>query len=114
MLPAMQVSSHLYEHTVLKIKRPLSLIPHACRLVSSERVAPRVSPLFIIYRSHATDCRGHYSHGPRLEQPQLISLLENSLLGAGIQLAAARNISGYNLMLSGFICERSGSGRSRC
>ena len=29
MLPAMQVSSHLYEHTVLKIKRPLSLIPHA-------------------------------------------------------------------------------------
>jgi hypothetical protein len=68
MLPAMQVSSHLYEHTVLKIKRPLSLIPHACRLVSSERVAPRGSPLFIIYHSHATDDRGHCCDQPHPEQ----------------------------------------------
>jgi hypothetical protein len=50
MLPAMRASSHLYEHTVLKIKRPLSLIPHACRMVSSKRVAPRVNPLFVVYR----------------------------------------------------------------
>jgi hypothetical protein len=71
MLPAMQVSSHLYEHTVLKIKRPLSLIPHACRLVSSERVAPRVSPLFIIYHSRITEDQGIGSDRPCLELPQL-------------------------------------------
>jgi hypothetical protein len=81
MLPAMQVSSHLYEHTVLKIKRPLSLIPHACRLVSSERVAPRVSPLFIIYHSHAPDGRGYRGNRPRPVQAPLNSLLEHRFFG---------------------------------
>jgi hypothetical protein len=41
----------------------------------------RVSTLFIIYHTHTTDGRGHRGHRPRPEQPQLVSLLENGLLG---------------------------------
>ena len=41
----------------------------------------RVNPLFVPYHSHTTDGRGPGGNGPRLEQPQLISLLENDLLG---------------------------------
>jgi len=35
------------------------------------RALSRVNPLFIIYRSHTTDCRGHCGHRPCPEQPQL-------------------------------------------
>jgi hypothetical protein len=41
----------------------------------------RVNPLFVICRSHTTDCGGHCRDRPRPEQPQLISLLENGVLG---------------------------------
>jgi len=35
------------------------------------RALTRVSTLFIIYRSHTPDCRGHCGHRPCPEQPQL-------------------------------------------
>jgi hypothetical protein len=35
------------------------------------RALSRVNALFIIYRSHTTDCRGHCGHRSRIEQPQL-------------------------------------------
>jgi hypothetical protein len=56
----------------------------------------RVNLLLVVYDFRPSAGRGPGGDRPRPEQPQLISLLEHGLLGAGMQLDAARNISGYH------------------
>jgi hypothetical protein len=68
------------------------------------RALSRVTTLVIIYHSHTPDGRGHCRDRPRLEQPQLISLLENELLGGWHPIgcyARFRKQAGWSIPNSG-------------